>query len=98
MVSHGVVLRALEMMWLERTPEWFESEENPENCSIRLVVGKNDKGYIFPGFGRSAKRNSNNNVDINNNNIKNDKANNDENKERNVVFETPSPPRKKKKL
>lgn len=28
-VSHGITLRALAMMWLGRTPEWFEAETNP---------------------------------------------------------------------
>lgn len=49
-VSHGITLRALAMMWLGRTPEWFESEANPANCSIRLLDGVRDCGYIYSGF------------------------------------------------
>jgi uncharacterized small protein (DUF1192 family) len=36
--------------WLERTHEWFESQPNPKNCSIRLIEGMTDQGYVFPGF------------------------------------------------
>ncbi|KAL6044401.1 Histidine phosphatase family protein [Balamuthia mandrillaris] len=49
-VSHGMTLRAFAMMWLGRTPEWLENERNPENCSIRLLKGRVDKGYIFEGY------------------------------------------------
>jgi len=50
-VSHGVTLRALVMMYLNRTPEWFEAERNPKNCALRLIVGDRDRGYMFDGFG-----------------------------------------------
>lgn len=49
-VTHGVTLRAFLMMWLHFTPEWFEKEQNPHNCGIRLIDGNMDKGYIFQGF------------------------------------------------
>jgi 2,3-bisphosphoglycerate-dependent phosphoglycerate mutase len=52
-VSHGVTLRAFLMMWLHKTPEWFEKESNPNNCSIRLIENNIDKGYIFSGFADS---------------------------------------------
>lgn len=54
-VSHGITLRAFAMMWLGRTPEWFEEEPNPQNCSIRLLDGLSDKGYIFSGFRGDAR-------------------------------------------
>jgi len=49
-VTHGVTLRAFVMMWLHLTPEWFETEPNPNNCAIRLMDGVQDGGYIFKGF------------------------------------------------
>jgi hypothetical protein len=42
--------RSLAMMWLNRTPEWFEAEPNPQNCSVRFLDGLDDRGYIFDGF------------------------------------------------
>jgi len=49
-VCHGVTLRAFVMMWLHKSPEWFEDERNPSNCAIRLLEDGQDKGYIFEGF------------------------------------------------
>lgn len=49
-VSHGMTLRALAMLWLNRTPEWLENEPNPQNCSVRLLEGLHDGGYVFGGF------------------------------------------------
>ena len=49
-VAHGTINRAIIMMWLHKSYEWFESEKNPGNCSIRLLDGGEDKGYIFKGF------------------------------------------------
>jgi broad specificity phosphatase PhoE len=54
-VSHGTTLRAFTMMWLHKEVDWFESERNPANCSIRWIVRNEkghfeDKGYIFQGF------------------------------------------------
>lgn len=48
-VSHGVTLRAFAMQWLHLPFEWFEKEDNPKNCSIRLIDGNKDKGYIYAG-------------------------------------------------
>lgn len=50
LVSHGTTTRAFVMAWLNKTPEWFDAEENPNNCSIRLLENKIDHGYIFKGF------------------------------------------------
>jgi len=49
-VTHGVTMRAFVMMWLNLTPEWFENEPNPNNCSIRLLDSIQDHSYIFEGF------------------------------------------------
>lgn len=48
-VSHGVTLRAFVMQWLHKPFEWFEEEKNPNNCSIRLINGNQDAGYIYKG-------------------------------------------------
>ncbi|GAB5369103.1 hypothetical protein AAMO2058_001376600 [Amorphochlora amoebiformis] len=50
-VSHGVTIRAFVMMWCHYSPEWFEINENPPNCSIQLVEDAEHRGYIFPGYG-----------------------------------------------
>lgn len=55
LVGHGLTLRAFAMMWLEKTAEWLDREPNPNNCSIRLIEGTEDKGYIFEGFSPSLK-------------------------------------------
>ncbi|KAL6071750.1 Histidine phosphatase family protein, variant 3 [Balamuthia mandrillaris] len=47
-VAHGITLRAFLMMWLHLSPEWFEEEPNPSNCSIRVIDNGADKGYIWP--------------------------------------------------
>jgi broad specificity phosphatase PhoE len=48
-VTHGVVIRAFVMMWCHKSWEWFEAEPNPKNCSIRLIEGSEDHGYIYTG-------------------------------------------------
>lgn len=48
-VGHGVTLRAFVMQWLHLPFEWFEAEPNPKNCSIRMIDGGKDMGYIYPG-------------------------------------------------
>lgn len=48
-VSHGTAIRAFVMMWLHLPYEWFESEPNPKNGSIRLIAGGSDMGYIHEG-------------------------------------------------
>ncbi|MDR2685688.1 MAG: histidine phosphatase family protein [Rickettsiales bacterium] len=56
-VSHGATIRAFVMMWLHKNPEWFDTEKNPRNASIRHI-GRDengqwkDMGYIFKGFSR----------------------------------------------
>jgi len=53
-VTHGVAMRAFVMMWLHLTPEWFETEPNPNNCAVRLLDSTRDGGYIFDGFPEAA--------------------------------------------
>jgi len=49
-VCHGVSLRAFVMMWCGKEFEWFDREQNPKNCSIRLIEGNHDRGYLYiPG-------------------------------------------------
>lgn len=48
-VSHGVTIRAFIMMWMHYTPEWFNEERNPSNCSIQLIDGNDYVGYIHGG-------------------------------------------------
>ena len=51
-ICHGVTLRAFVMMWCHLSPEWFETEPNPNNCAVRLIDAGEDKGYLFAGFPR----------------------------------------------
>jgi 2,3-bisphosphoglycerate-dependent phosphoglycerate mutase len=46
-VAHGITNRAFVMQWLHLPYEWFEAEDNPKNCSVRLIEGTKDQGYIF---------------------------------------------------
>ncbi|MNB84577.1 Phosphoserine phosphatase 1 [compost metagenome] len=46
-VSHGLTTRIILQTWLKHSPEWLSDERNPSNCSIRLIDGREDKGYIF---------------------------------------------------
>lgn len=48
-VAHGTTNRAFVMQWLHLPYEWFESEPNPKNCSIRLLEDGEDLGYIHAG-------------------------------------------------
>jgi len=49
-VGHGTTNRAFTMAWMHHSPEWFETEPNPKNCSIRLIENGEDMGYIFKGY------------------------------------------------
>mmetsp|Transcript_8158 Transcript_8158/g.15139 ORF Transcript_8158/g.15139 Transcript_8158/m.15139 type:complete len:401 (+) Transcript_8158:72-1274(+) len=49
-VSHGVTIRSFLMMWCHYSPEWFEVNRNPPNCSIVLVEGGSCR-YVYPGYG-----------------------------------------------
>ena len=52
-VAHGTSIRAFLLDWFHYSPEWFASEANMTNCSIRLIEkeGKKniDKDYIYGG-------------------------------------------------
>lgn len=48
-VAHGTTIRAFTMQWLHLPYEWFETEGNPANCSVRLLENGKDRGYIHPG-------------------------------------------------
>jgi hypothetical protein len=37
------------MMWMHQTPEWFEAEPNPRNCSVRVLDERGDR-CIFNGL------------------------------------------------
>jgi len=56
-VCHGVTMRAFIQQWLHLSPEWFNTEPNPDNCWIRLLDNDSDdqrwldRGYIFTGDG-----------------------------------------------
>eukprot|EP00466_Bigelowiella_natans_P009703 jgi/Bigna1/76402/fgenesh1_pg.41_\ len=49
-VSHGVTIRAFIMMWCHLSPEWFEVNMNPPNCSIIRIDDSECKGYVFGGY------------------------------------------------
>jgi 2,3-bisphosphoglycerate-dependent phosphoglycerate mutase len=38
-VSHGVTLRAFQMQWMHKTPEWYSEQKNPNNASVSLIQG-----------------------------------------------------------
>lgn len=48
-VCHGTVLRLFTMMWLHKSPEWYQKEKSPGNCAIRLLDNNEDRGYIYGG-------------------------------------------------
>jgi hypothetical protein len=37
------------MMWLHHPYEWFDEQQNPQNCSIQMIEDGVDKGFIHPG-------------------------------------------------
>ncbi len=55
-VAHGVTNRAFVMQWLHKPFEWFEAEANPQNCSIRMLNGSQDAGYIYKGNDPKSKK------------------------------------------
>ena len=44
--THGATMRAFLLRWFHYSPEWYESEPNPQNCAIREINGNTDLGYI----------------------------------------------------
>lgn len=49
-VAHGTTNRCFAFAWMQKPLSWLETEPNPKNCSIRLIKGSTDQGYIFDGF------------------------------------------------
>lgn len=53
-VSHGVTIRAFQMQWLHKNPEWYQAQANPNNASISLIRRGAGAGYsleqVFEGF------------------------------------------------
>ena len=57
-VSHGTAIRTIILNWFHYSPEWFNSEPNMENCSIRLIESENrisKEGYIYKGNVKKGK-------------------------------------------
>lgn len=49
-VSHGTTIKTIVMNFLHYSPEWFNKELTPENCSIRLIKANdklNTEEYIY---------------------------------------------------
>jgi 2,3-bisphosphoglycerate-dependent phosphoglycerate mutase len=49
-VSHGVTIRAFVYAWIGYDWEWFETKDNPGNCSIWLLENGEDRGMLFAGW------------------------------------------------
>jgi len=57
-VSHGVTLRAFQLMWCQYPPEYLDVCKNPPNCSISLLSSQSrgwNVGYIFGGYSPGGK-------------------------------------------
>ena len=58
-VSHGVTIRCFRMQWMHYSYEWYEKERNPLNCSVQLIEGRTEGGYldrrVFQGFGETRR-------------------------------------------
>lgn len=51
-VSHGATIKTIIMNWFHYSPEWFNSESNLKNCSIRMIERINKvstEKYIYGG-------------------------------------------------
>lgn len=49
-VSHGITIRTFVMNFMHYSPEWYNRELNPSNCSIRLIDTDNNpttEEYIY---------------------------------------------------
>jgi len=51
-ICHGAISKLFTMMWLHKSPEWFQAEPTCGNCGIRLIEDHEDKGYIFGGYAK----------------------------------------------
>lgn len=45
---HGMTVRVLTRCIMDYDNTWYETEDNPDNCAIRLIADGKDEGYIFP--------------------------------------------------
>ena len=48
-VAHSFTNRVFTKAWCKKSVEWFDGEEPPANCSIRLLEKYEDRGYIYEG-------------------------------------------------
>ena len=58
-VSHGTTIRTIVMNFFHYSPEWFNKELNPGNCSIRLIDANdkvNTEEYIYNPPKRKIKK------------------------------------------
>ena len=58
-VSHGTTIRTIVMNFFHYSPEWFNKELNPGNCSIRLIDANdkiNTEKYIYNPPKRKVKK------------------------------------------
>ncbi len=49
-VCHGNTMKLFTMAFCNLSPEWYDTEKTPGNCSVRLLDNKTDGGYIFSGW------------------------------------------------
>jgi len=48
-VAHGTVIKLFQMMWFNRSPEWFAEAKTIGNCGIQII--QEDKEWnVFPGY------------------------------------------------
>jgi len=45
-VAHGLTNRVMAKLLLKKDRVWYQSQNNPHNGAIRLIVGKTDHGYV----------------------------------------------------
>lgn len=45
-VNHGLTSRVLAKTLLKEDRVWYAKQRNPQNCAIRVIEGKQDKGYV----------------------------------------------------
>lgn len=45
-VTHGTAMRAFLLRYMNYSPEWYQAEYTPANCSVRLIEENADKGFL----------------------------------------------------
>lgn len=48
-ISHGYAISAFEMAYFNYLPEWIIGKQKMENCSVKLIEGNVNIGYIYGG-------------------------------------------------